>query len=66
MCVFGAGCKHGLNCHRGHTDVEKKIFADKKVIREKEWMTPCVCMGQSPKYVSQYLVLFFDFWGCFC
>ena len=32
MCVFGAGCKHGLNCHRGHTGVEKKIFADKKVI----------------------------------
>ena len=23
-------------------------------------------MGQSPKYVSQYLVPFFDFWGCFC
>ena len=41
MCAFGAGCKHGLNCHRGHTGVEKKIFADKKVIREKEWMAPC-------------------------
>ena len=41
MCVFGAGCKHGLNCHRGHTDVHKKIFADKKEIREKEWMAPC-------------------------
>ena len=41
MCVFGAGCKHGLNCHRGHTGVEKKIFADKKEIREKEWMAPC-------------------------
>ena len=41
MCAFGAGCKHGLNCHRGHTGVEKKIFADKKEIREKEWMAPC-------------------------
>ena len=41
MCVFGAGCKHGLNCHRGHTDVHKKMFADKKEIREKEWMAPC-------------------------
>ena len=41
MCVFGAGCKHGLNCHRGHTGVEKKIFVDKKEIREKEWMAPC-------------------------
>ena len=41
MCVFGAGCKHGLNCHRGHTNVEKKIFAGMKEIREKEWMAPC-------------------------
>ena len=24
-----------------HTDVHKKIFADKKEIREKEWMAPC-------------------------
>ena len=38
LCVFGAGCKHGLNCHRGHTDVHKKMFADKKEILEKEWM----------------------------
>ena len=43
MCVFGASCKHGLNCHRGHTNVHEKRIADKKEIREEEWisMAPC-------------------------
>ena len=41
MCVFGMNCRRGLDCHCGHTDVEKKLFADRKALREKEWMAPC-------------------------
>ena len=41
MCVFGMNCRRGLDCHCGHTDVEKKLFADKKALREKEWIAPC-------------------------
>ena len=40
MCLFGLNCKRGLDSHCGHTDVEKKLFADKKAFREKEWMAP--------------------------
>ena len=41
MCLFGLKCRRGLDCHCGHTDVEKKLFADRKALREKEWMAPC-------------------------
>ena len=41
MCVFGMNCRRGLDCHCGHSDVEKKLFADRKAFREKEWMAPC-------------------------
>ena len=41
MCLFGLNCKRGLDCHCGHTVVEKKLFADRKAFREKEWMAPC-------------------------
>ena len=47
-CVFGGGCKHGPNCHRGHAGVEEKVFADKGEIRREEWMAPCgvyACSG---------------------
>ena len=40
-CVFGMNCSRGLDCHCGHTDVEKKLFANRKALREKEWMAPC-------------------------
>ena len=41
MCSFGLKCRRGLDCHCGHTDVEKKLFADRKALREREWMAPC-------------------------
>jgi hypothetical protein len=41
MCLFGLKCRRGLDCHCGHTDVEKKVFADRKALRVKEWMAPC-------------------------
>ena len=41
VCLFGLKCRRGLDCFCGHTDVEKKLFADRKAYREKEWMAPC-------------------------
>ena len=40
-CLFGLKCRRGLDCHCGHTDVEKGLFADRRAYREKEWMAPC-------------------------
>ena len=41
MCLHGAGCREGLNCPRGHTDVHRQLFSEKKQLREREWMAPC-------------------------
>ena len=41
MCLFGLKCRRGLGCHCGDTDVEKKLFADRKALRVKERMAPC-------------------------
>ena len=41
MCLHGAGCREGLNCPRGHTDVHRQFFSEKKQLREREWMAPC-------------------------
>ena len=41
MCLYGAGCREGHNCPRGHTDAHRQLFTEKKQLREKEWMAPC-------------------------
>ena len=41
MCLFGLKSRRGLDCHCGPSDVEKKVFADRKALGEKEWMSPC-------------------------
>ena len=41
MCLHGFNCREGSYCARGHTDEQKQLFAEKKRVREKEWMAPC-------------------------
>ena len=53
-CLFGLKCRRGLDCHCGHTDVEKGLFADRKAYREKEWMAPCgFCAVGQCRYGSE-------------
>ena len=33
MCLHGVGCREGLNCPRGPTDVHRQLFAEKKQLR---------------------------------
>ena len=41
MCLHGFNCREGSYCARGHTEAQKQLFAEKKQVREKEWMAPC-------------------------
>ena len=43
MCLFGMKCRRGLDCHCGHTDVEGKMFADRKALNE--WKERWRCIG---------------------